>query len=82
MIRVEVDKNANENSTSLLRRFTKRVQGSGNLKRARARRYFGRPQSILAKKKLALRRMVYRAKKEADAKLGIVPIDPRNRKSH
>jgi len=39
MINVEVIKGANENNLSVLRRFTKRVQGSGVLPRVRSKRY-------------------------------------------
>ncbi len=39
MINVEVEKNNNENNVSLLRRFTRRVQGSGILPKMRSIRY-------------------------------------------
>ncbi len=39
MINVEVSKNGTENSMGILRRFTKRVQGSGILPRVRSLRY-------------------------------------------
>ncbi len=39
MTNVEVSRNANENNLSVLRRFTKRVQGSGVLPRVRGIRY-------------------------------------------
>ncbi len=39
MINVEVIKNANENNTSIIRRFTKKVQGSGVLPKVRSKRY-------------------------------------------
>ena len=42
---VEVTKNATENALSVLRRFTKRVQGSGVLPRVRSIRYKVRTQS-------------------------------------
>ena len=42
---VEVEKNATENPLSVLRRFTKRVQGSGVLPRVRSIRYNTRTQS-------------------------------------
>ena len=42
---VEVTKNATENPLSVLRRFTKRVQGSGVLPRVRSIRYNTRTQS-------------------------------------
>jgi hypothetical protein len=39
MINVEITRNGTENSMSTLRRFTKRVQGSGILPRVRSLRY-------------------------------------------
>lgn len=39
MINVETKRNGTENSMSILRRFTKRVQGSGVLPRVRSIRY-------------------------------------------
>ncbi|MEI7480390.1 MAG: hypothetical protein WCJ59_02065 [bacterium] len=42
MINVEVNRNNNENGTSVLRRFTKRVQAAGILPRVRSIRYSGR----------------------------------------
>lgn len=42
---VEVTKTATENALSTLRRFTKRVQGSGVLPRVRSIRYNTRTQS-------------------------------------
>jgi len=42
---VEVSRNPNENPMSLLRRFTRRVQGSGVLPRIRKERYHARTLS-------------------------------------
>ena len=53
-INVEVTKNNNENTTSLIRRFTKRVQGSGILPRVRSVRYAQRPDSDFKKKQNTL----------------------------
>jgi len=39
MINIEVEKGTNENNLSVLRRFTKRVQGAGVLPRVRSKRY-------------------------------------------
>ena len=57
MINVEVNKNNNENTTSLIRRFTKRVQNSGVLPRIRSVRYWARAESACTKKKRALRKL-------------------------
>lgn len=42
---IEVVKGPNENNLSVLRRFTKRVQGAGILPRVRSKRYSERVQS-------------------------------------
>ena len=73
MINIEVSKNPNENSPSLLRRFTKRVQGSRILKLVRSRKYSLRLDSKYKKKKNALRRINNRVKVEQLKKLGKIP---------
>lgn len=54
MINVKVEKNSSENSLSILKRFTRRVQGSGILPRVRSLRYNQRNQSAYARKKRTL----------------------------
>lgn len=56
-INAEVTQNEDESSTSILRRFTKRVQGSGVLPRVRAQRFFERPQSKYKRKTSVLKRL-------------------------
>ena len=51
----EVTRTGNENSLNLLRRFTKRVQGSGILPRVRSIRYSSRKLSSYVVKKKALK---------------------------
>lgn len=63
---VEVIKTGTESTTNLIRRFTKRVQGSGIVRRVRGIRYRSRPQSKTARKKRALRSI---ERKEAVAEL-------------
>jgi ribosomal protein S21 len=53
---IEVKKQERENTQSLIRRFTRRVQQSGVLMRARKNRFHQRPKSHDAKKAAALRR--------------------------
>ena len=72
MINVEVTKNNTENTTSLIRRFTKRVQGSGILPRVRSIRYFDRPTSDFKKKKQTLRKIGRKAQFEELYKQGKV----------
>lgn len=52
---VEVSKNPNENNLNLIKRFTRRVQGSGVLPRIRSIRYSGRKLSEYVKKKKTLK---------------------------
>lgn len=70
MINVQVEKGSNENSLSILRRFTKRVQGSGVLSRVRSIRYAGRNQSPLSVKRHAMNKLEKRAEVELAMKLG------------
>ena len=70
MINVEVQKNSNENNLSLLRRFTKRVQGSGVLPRVRSIRYKIREDSFYKRKKKTLEKLERKATLEEMIKLG------------
>lgn len=70
MINVEVTKQGTENPMGTIRRFTKRVQGSGVLRRARKIRYFTRNQSQFVKKSQALNRIAKREKYQELLKLG------------
>jgi len=69
-VNVEVVKNQNETSISLIRRFTKRLQGSRVLSRARGLRFRERPQSKLKKKGRALKRIAKHTEIEKLKKLG------------
>lgn len=70
MINIEVVRNANETTASLVRRFTKRTQGSGVLTRVRGRRFAKRPSTKFTRKKSALKRISMREKREILEKLG------------
>jgi ribosomal protein S21 len=61
MINVQVERNQNENSLSLLRRFTKRVQGSGVLPRIRGIRYSSRNISEAVKHKKTMKKLSQKA---------------------
>ena len=74
MINVEITRNANENNISALRRFSRKVQGSGVIPRMRSKRYSGRVQSAYKQKKLALKRIGKRAAFAELVKLGKAPI--------
>lgn len=56
-INVEVAKSGNDNNLGIIRKFTKRVQGSGILSRLRGRRYSSRKLSEYVKKKKTLKRL-------------------------
>ena len=71
---VEVKKKDNENFDSLLRRFSRKVQQSGVLIRARKTRFFQAPKSRNLQKVAARRRSQIRAEKEELKKMGkLVP---------
>ncbi|PIT96859.1 hypothetical protein COT82_00870 [Candidatus Campbellbacteria bacterium CG10_big_fil_rev_8_21_14_0_10_35_52] len=69
-INIQVEKDSKENSIGLIRRFTKRVRGSGILTRVRGLRYYQRQLSPYIKKKQTLKSITKREKKNELIKLG------------
>ena len=67
---IEVRKRNNESSESLLRRFSKRVQQSGVLLRAKKRRFYEAPKNKHAARADALRRLAIREQREILRKMG------------
>jgi ribosomal protein S21 len=67
---VEVKKNNQESTANLIRRFTKRVQGSGVLMRLRKERYFKRTKSDLVNRAAKLTKLEKKVKYEKLLKLG------------
>ena len=67
---IEVKKNPNENNTSVLRRFSRRIQESGIIRKVKGARYNLRKESKLKVKKSALKRMGRRKEIEKLKKLG------------
>ena len=67
---IEVRKRNNESSESLLRRFSRRVQQSGILLRAKKRRFYSKAKNKRAVRIDALRRMEIREQRELLRKLG------------
>ena len=67
---IEVRKNPNENNTSVLRRFSRKMQESNIIQKVKGSRYNKRQESKLKVKKSALRRMVRRREIEKLRKLG------------
>lgn len=57
MINAEVQKSGSESALSVIRKFSRRVQGTGLIKHSRDRRYFVRATSKTVQKKRALKRL-------------------------
>lgn len=70
MINVSVTKGQNEATASVIRRFTKRVQGSGVLPRVRSIRYSERQLSPYKMKKKALKSIARRSEVQELIKMG------------
>ena len=68
---IEVKKQDRENSQGLIRRFTKKVQRSGILRKARGSRFHKRSKSKEMRKRTALRREKLRVEYEKLEKLGL-----------
>ena len=73
MINVEVTRNSNENGLGILRRFTKRVQGSGVLPRVRSIRYHSRVLSPYKVKQKTLKSLRRKEEVQELIKLGKMP---------
>lgn len=71
---IEINKNGGESNASMIRRFTKRVQSSNIVRKARGRRYSLRNKSELKKKLDALKRLTKRAEYERMKKLGKIKV--------
>lgn len=79
-VNTEITRTGAESSLSVIRKFSRRMQGTGIVKGIRARRYFSRALSETTKKKKALKR---RARGEEIKRLikegKITPKDPNAR---
>ena len=69
-INAEVNKNGSESSGSMLRRFSRKIQSSGIIIKARKIRYQSRPQSKYSIKKSALKLLKKRAEIAHLVKMG------------
>ncbi len=67
---VEVKKNANENNMNLMRRFSRKVQETGNIQKVKGKRYNERKLSKLKVKEATLKRLAKRKVNEKLFKLG------------
>ena len=80
MINVEISRNPNENSVSLLRRFSRKVQSSGVIPRKRSLRYNSRVQSHYKIKVKTLKSLARKAATAELVKLGKAPLETKRRK--
>lgn len=69
-IKIEVKKTGNETNASLVRRFSRRMQESRNLSKAKSIRYNKRAPSELTMKRSALKKIAKRKEIERLIKLG------------
>ncbi len=69
---IVVHKNPNENNTSVLRRFTRKIQESGIIYKVKKNRYNERKESKLKVKRATLKRLIKRKNTEKMRKLGKV----------
>ncbi len=66
----EVTKNENETPVNMIRRFSKRVQGTGLIQRMRTRRYHARVKSASVRRKQTLKVIKRREEVQELIKLG------------
>jgi len=67
---VQVEKNNNESSANVIRRFTKRVQGAGIIPKVRGGRYHARIKSKNVQRTARLKKLEKREVYEKQVKLG------------
>lgn len=75
-VNAEVQKTGAENALSTIRKFSRRVQGTGLVKLVRKRRYHARDTSKIVKKKRALKLIKRRAEFRQKVKEGKVAEAP------
>ncbi len=78
-VNVKVERNNNESSANVIRRFTKRVQGSGIIQRMKGIRYHSRVKSKNVRRDARLKKLAKKAEYEKMVKLGKIQ-DFRSRK--
>ncbi len=79
MINVEVTRNTGENAMGVIRRFTRKVQGSGIIPRVRSLRSATRVQSHYKVKQRTLTLIKRREDMAELVKLGKAPVKPARR---
>lgn len=75
-INAEVSRNPGENALSIIRRFSRKVQGSGVIPRKRSLRYSSRVLSHYKTKMKTLKAINRRAEMAELIKLGKAPVKP------
>lgn len=78
-VNVKVEKNNNESSANVIRRFTKRVQNAGIINRMRGERYFIRDKSSNVRREARLKKLAKKEAYEKLVKLGKIPERTRRR---
>ena len=78
-INAEVSKSGSESTLSVIRKFSRRVQGTGLVKNARKTRYYERTKSKTVQKKRALKLIKRRADFKQLVKEGKAPETPLRR---
>lgn len=81
MIQAEVVKAGSESSLAVIRKFTRRVQGTGLIPSVRSGRYHARSISKVVKKKKALKRITRREEIQKLIKEGKM-TEPTGRRGH
>jgi len=77
---VEITKKKNESNISLLKRFGRKVQEAGVIRKSKSIRYAERPKSAFVKKKNKIKTLIKTAEIEKQIKLGkITPKRGRGR---
>lgn len=79
MAQAEVVRTGGETSVSVIRKFTRRVQGTGIIRLARKQRYYARSASKVVKKKRALKMLKRREEYRQLVKEGKVAEAPARR---
>lgn len=74
-VAIAIKKRSGENTRSLLRRFSRRIQQSGILIRARKARFYVKETTKRERRNSALRRDKIRGEKEKLKKLGLLEED-------
>ncbi len=82
MVNAEVSKSGNESPLSVIRKFSRRVQGTGLIQLSRKRRYFTRNTSKAVAKKRALKRIKRRDEFKRLVKEGKAVEAPQRRGYH